>query len=61
MVMLVGVNFINFHPFALGILTEGKQQNITLTDGLYTLSTNSASFQVSAHTSDNNEKFQPFE
>ena len=60
MVMLVGVNCINSHPFALGILSEGKQRNITLTDELYTLSANSASFQVSAHTSDNNDKFQPF-
>ena len=43
--MLVGVNF---HSFALGILTDGKQKNRNPTDGLYTLPTNSISFQVSA-------------
>ena len=59
--MLVGVSCINFHPFALGILTVGKQQNITLSDGLYTLSTNSTSLQVRAYTTENNDQFQPFE
>ena len=47
-VMLVGVSCINFHSFALGILTDGKQKNHNPTDGLYTLTTNSSSFQMSA-------------
>ena len=46
--MLVGVSCINFYSFALGILTDGKQTNHNPTDGLYTLPTNSTSFQVSA-------------
>ena len=47
-VMLVGVSCINFHSFALGILFDEKQKNHNPTDGLYTLPTNSTSFQVSA-------------
>ena len=48
LVMLVGVSCINFHCFALGILTDGKQKNLNPSYGLYTLPTNSTSFQVSA-------------
>ena len=33
MVMLVDVGCINFHSFVLGILSDGKQKNITLGDG----------------------------
>ena len=47
-VMLVGLSCINFHSFALGIVTDGKQKNLNPSDGLYTLPTNSTSFQVSA-------------
>ena len=47
-VMLIGVICINFHSFALGILTDGKQKNINPSDVLYTLPKNSTSFQVSA-------------
>ena len=47
-VILVGVSCIDFHSFALGILTDGKQKNLNPIDGLYKLPTNSTSFQVSA-------------
>ena len=57
--MSVGVSCINFYSFALGILTDGKKKNHNPTDGLFTLPTNSTSFQVSAF--DNNDKFQYFE
>ena len=42
------VSCINFHSFALDILLDGEQKNLNLTDGLYTVSVNSNSFQVSA-------------
>ena len=57
--MLADVSCINFHSFVLGILSDGRQKNITLSDGVYTISTNSTSFQVSARPS--NDKFQSFE
>ena len=47
-VVLFPVTCINFHSFALGILDYGKQNNLNPSDGLYTLSTNSTLFQVSA-------------
>ena len=50
-VMLANVSCINFHSFVLGILSDGRQKNITLSDGVYTISTNSTSFQVSARLS----------
>ena len=59
MVMLVDESCINFHSFALGILNDGKQKNITLSDGFYTISMNSTSFQVSARP--RNDKSQSFE
>ena len=46
--MLFPVTCINFHSFALGILDYGKQNNLNPSNGLYTLSTNSTLFQVSA-------------
>ena len=58
-VMLADVSCINFHSFVLGVLSDGKQKNITLSDGVYTISTNLNSFQVSARPSD--DKFQSFE
>ena len=36
------------YSFALGLFIDGKQKNLNLSDGLYTLSTKSTSFQVSA-------------
>ena len=42
------VSCINSHSFALGILLDGQQKIFNLSDGLYTVSVNSTSFQVSA-------------
>ena len=57
--MLADLICINFHSFVLGKLSDERQKNITLSDGVYTISTNSTSFQVSARPS--NDKFQSFE
>ena len=42
------VSCINFHSFTLGIRLDGQQKIFNLSDGLYMVSVDSTSFQVSA-------------